>query len=65
MKMILEVTKTKPSYWICGAGGNISGGGCPHWDDVNGCWLDYENVEDCQVDLDGGDDDNGDHEDYD
>jgi len=25
----------KPSYWICGTGGNVN---CEDWDDVNGCW---------------------------
>lgn len=26
----------KPSGWTCGL--------CDFWDDVNGCWLDIENV---------------------
>ena len=25
----------KPNYWLCGAG-DLN---CPHWDDVDGCWM--------------------------
>lgn len=37
---------TKPSYWICGAGGNAN---CENWDDVNGCWKNCSNVEECST----------------
>jgi hypothetical protein len=29
----------KPSFEICQ--------GCPHWDDVNGCWKNITDVGDC------------------
>ena len=40
----------KPSYYLCGAGGNID---CPHWDDVNGCWMDCKSFgdENCEAHL--------------
>lgn len=46
--MAKEMKKVKPSYWICGGGGNIN---CSEWDDVNGCWADQDDVCTCQIRL--------------
>lgn len=35
-----------PSYWVCGAGGNVS---CENWDDVNGCWNNCKNAIKCPI----------------
>jgi hypothetical protein len=37
---------TKPSFYVCGGGGNID---CEFWDDINGCWRDETIAEACSV----------------
>jgi len=46
--------KLKPSFYVCGGGGNFN---CRHWDDVNGCWQDQDDVLACPFFKDSGDED--------
>lgn len=44
----------KPSYYVCGAGGNFN---CVHWDDINGCWQDQNDALSCPFFKDDMDED--------
>ena len=35
---------TRPGHYACGSGSEIN---CEHWDPVNGCWKDQDNIEGC------------------
>ena len=41
-----QYKKLRPSHWVCGGGSDIN---CEHWDDINGCWLGFDDFITCPV----------------
>ena len=38
-----DIEKVRPNHWVCE--------GCPDWDDINGCWRDFEDWCECDFDA--------------